>query len=108
MWKHRLERQCPRKLSPVVERQLRKRRDGIWGLERKLRYVVAKWIDDSDEWPDIMDGWIRRQSDPVRTYELLEILILEWVTDGSIDDRVRVGLTRWLDHFDDWKWGRTS
>lgn len=108
MWKHRHERTSPRKLSPVIERQLRKRRDGLWGLERKLRYVVAKWIDHPDEWPDILDEWIRRQNDPEGTYELLEILILEWVTDSSVDDRTKEGLTRWMSDFDDWKWGKSG
>jgi hypothetical protein len=104
MWKHRLERKSPRKLSPAIERQLKKRRDGLWGLELKLRQIISTWIDDPGEWADIMDGWIRRHSDPVRIYTLLEILILEWITDSSVDDQVRDGLVRWMNHFDKYKW----
>lgn len=89
MWKHRLERRSPRNLSPAVERELRRRRDGFWGVERVLRSIVSTWIDDPGEWFDCLERWANRQPDPVRTWTLLEIVILDWIQDDGVSESIR-------------------
>jgi hypothetical protein len=100
MWKHRLELTSPRCLSSDIERKLKVRRDGVWGVEMKLRFIVATWIDHPEEWLDILQRWVLRQKNPDRVWELIEPVMVDWMLDRNVDQNIRHRFTDILNDFD--------
>lgn len=97
---HRLKLKSPRCLSSDIERKLRVRRDGVWGVEMKLRFIVATWIDHPDEWLDLLERWVLRQKNPDRVWELIEPVMVDWMLDRNVDQSIRHRFTDILNDFD--------
>ena len=98
----------PRLLQPNVEGLLRKRADGVWGVERKLRWIVTRYPDASWEWADVLSCWVDRHQNPPKVWDVVEVVLLDWLLDPALGDDTRKTIREIFDAIPDWRDNKTS
>ena len=79
------QKYSPRLLQPNVEGLLRKRSDGVWGVERKLRWIIKQYPDAPWDWGDVLGRWIDRHQNPSRVWDVVEVVLIDWLLDPALD-----------------------
>lgn len=102
MWRYRHEMRSPRMLSSAAEAELRSRRSGVWGVERKLRWIVAKYPESPWDWSDVLVRWVDRQADRQKVWDLVELVLIDWLVDPNLDESIRHTIRQIFDAIPEW------
>lgn len=60
------------------------RRDGIWGVEQKLRFVLGNNPGQPEFWYGELSKWAKIHRDSDRIWRLVELVLFDWLLDDLI------------------------
>jgi len=78
------------------EREMLKRRDGIWGAEQKLRFTIAGHPGEPDVWFEELSKWANIHRDSNRVWRLVELVLFDWILDPLVTTKLHNDIRQFL------------
>lgn len=79
----------PRSLNSRVEAGLKRTTRNVWGVERKLRYIIKSNPGEAFRWSEILADWVNNHSHPGLVWDCVELVILDWILDKKLPKPIK-------------------